>query len=160
MLSRLPLLLSLSIMSACATYNTGRVPVSTSSPTVQRETPAVSGGQRSQPSVSPAQENVPPEPVPESSREPATPASTLMVSVDDAIAAGDLERAAAISERALRISPRDAYLWYRLADIRYQQGQYTNAEGFARRAQSFAGDDRNLSQDINLLLSRISQASR
>lgn len=88
----------------------------------------------------------------------ATPAASLLASVDSAIAAGDLEGAAATAERALRISPRDAYLWYRLAAIRYQQQRYTDADGFARRAQSFAGQNRELSRDINTLLSAISNA--
>jgi Flp pilus assembly protein TadD len=99
--------------------------------------------------------------VPETPRERAapagTPASTLLASVDQAIADGDLERAAAVSERALRISPRDAYLWYRLASIRYQQQRYGEAEGFARRALSFAGNDGDLSREINNLLGQISQ---
>lgn len=158
-LLRLLPLLSLSIVSACATYSTSSAPVSSSSPAMERESVSAPEVQRS-PSTSQGREDVPPDPVPETSRESATPASTLLVSVDDAISRGDLEQAAALSERALRISPRDAYLWYRLADIRYQQGQYTNAEGFARRALSFANDDRALTRDINLLLSHISQAAR
>jgi tetratricopeptide (TPR) repeat protein len=83
----------------------------------------------------------------------------LLASVDQAMAAGDLERAAALSERALRISPRDAYLWYRLANIRYAQRQYSDAEGFARRALSFAGSNRELTQQINQLLAQVSAAN-
>jgi tetratricopeptide (TPR) repeat protein len=75
------------------------------------------------------------------------------------MAEGDLERAAALSERALRISPRDAYLWYRLANIRYVQRQYSEAEGFARRALSFAGNDSALTQQINQLLSQLGSAN-
>jgi len=75
-----------------------------------------------------------------------------MASVDDAIASGDLERAAALADRALRISPRDPLLWYQRARISYQQQRYSEASGFARRALSFAGADAALTRDINLLL--------
>jgi cytochrome c-type biogenesis protein CcmH/NrfG len=75
-----------------------------------------------------------------------------MASVDTAIAAGELERAAALCERALRISPRDAAVWYRLASIRYQQQRYGEAADTARRALSFAGGNAALSRDINRLL--------
>lgn len=80
------------------------------------------------------------------------PAMALLASAESAIAAGDLERAAALCERALRITPRDGYLWYRLAAIHYQQQKYDEATGFARRALSFAGSDQALTQDINVLL--------
>jgi len=83
-----------------------------------------------------------------------------MASVDAAIAGGELERAAALAERALRISPRDAYLWYRLADIRYQQERYSDAAGFAQRALSYAGSDRELTREINGLLARSNEAAR
>ncbi|HHX81911.1 MAG TPA: tetratricopeptide repeat protein [Pseudomonadaceae bacterium] len=61
--------------------------------------------------------------------------------------AGDLERAAALSERALRIAPREALLWYRLAEIRYRQQRYDEALGFAQRAQSLAGSNSGLQRD-------------
>lgn len=124
---------------------------------------------RGQP-ISPPRDSVPPAPVPQDSRpsnpvytqpqQAGTPASALLASVDSAIAEGELERAAALAERALRISPRDAYLWYRLADIRYQQERYTDAAGFAQRALSFAGSDRELTREINGLLDRSNDAAR
>ncbi|MBC54750.1 MAG: hypothetical protein CMQ34_13040 [Gammaproteobacteria bacterium] len=86
---------------------------------------------------------------------PATASATLLTSVDAAIAAGDLERAAAISERALRISPRDATIWYRLARIRYQQQRYADARGLAARALSHAGDDSSLQRQIDDLLQQL-----
>lgn len=92
-----------------------------------------------------------PEPVPPTPRA-ATPSSTLLASVDAAVAAGQLEQAAALCERALRISPRDGHVWYRLATIRYQQERFTDAAGLARRAMSFAGPDAKLAQDSQRLL--------
>jgi len=96
-----------------------------------------------------------PSPPPVETAPPATPASTLLVSVDQAIAAGELDRAAALCERALRISPRDGRLWYKLATIRYMQDRHSDAQGFARRALSFAGADAQLARDSNALLTRI-----
>lgn len=106
-------------------------------------------------SLPPSPETAPPvvpsEEVPPPPR-PATPASTLLASVDQAMAAGQLEQAAALCERALRISPRDGTLWYRLATIRYQQNRFSDAAGLARRAMSFAGPDAKLAQDSQRLL--------
>lgn len=165
MMLRIAVVLSLSVLSACATYSP-QAPVSTSSPAVVREdesaaipAPVITAPDPIRVEPAPRPSTPSPEPAPQRPSEPATPASTLLVSVDQAIAAGDLERAAALSERALRISPRDAYLWYRLASIRFEQRQYSEAEGFARRALSFAGNDRSLTQQINQLLSRIDSAN-
>jgi hypothetical protein len=95
---------------------------------------------------------VPTEPEPAPPPRAATPSSTLLASVDAAMAAGQLEQAAALCERALRISPRDGHVWYRLATIRYQQARFTDAAGLARRAMSFAGPDAKLAQDSQRLL--------
>ena len=97
---------------------------------------------------------------PERPSAPASPVSTLMASVDAAVAAGKLEQAAALCERALRISPRDGDVWYRLASIRFQQRRYADADGFARRALSFAGADRGLVQATDNLLARIALEQR
>jgi len=110
----------------------------------------------------PLPEPVPaPGPVPQPSPgTPATAASTLLDAVDAAIAADELDRAAALCERALRISPRDGHLWYKLATIRYLQRRYMDAEGFAQRALSFAGADAQLARDSNALLGRIRAADQ
>src|SRR5690554_526505 len=171
MIQRLILLFAFSTLAACAS-NTMPAPVETSDPAAVRGAPGRDPGP-AEPAPAPRTEApiATPSPVPAPAPGPtqiptpmppaataATPAASLLTSVDSAIAAGDLEGAAATAERALRISPRDAYLWYRLAAIRYQQQRYTDADGFARRAQSFAGQNRELSRDINTLLSAISNA--
>ncbi|MES3007925.1 MAG: tetratricopeptide repeat protein [Pseudomonadota bacterium] len=99
-----------------------------------------------------------PEPIRPSN--PTSPVSALMASVDTAVAAGQLEQAAALCERALRISPRDGYVWFRLASVRFQQQRYADADGFARRALSFAGSDRGLVQATDSLLAQIAVAQR
>ena len=152
-------------LSACANYSARSVPA----PVETREAPSASSS--TLPSVPSSPSSVPPvETPPDARREtpslppvaepetPATPVSTLLAAVDAAIASGQLEQAAALSERALRISPRDGQLWYRLASIRYQQQRYADAVGFAQRALSFAGSDRALTQDSNQLLARANAA--
>jgi len=154
---RILLLLCSSLLAACATIDDSRspAPVERSEPTASSTAPP------------PPLPDVPPppprseddsQPAPAPTPAPATPTSTLMASVSEAINDGDLERAAAIVERALRISPRDAELWYELANIRYRQQLYAEAEGLARRALGFAGNDAPLRGRINELLSRIASS--
>ena len=144
----MPVLLSL--LSACASYiptNQQPAPVERSEPDSVGAPVLVGPPRPSAPDQTPAA--TPRQPAPE------TASSTLLTSVDAAIAAGDLERAAAVSERALRISPRDAVIWYRLASIRYQQQRYEDARGLARRALGYARGDVLLQQQVNDLLARL-----
>jgi len=83
---------------------------------------------------------------------PATAEAALLMEVDAALAAGDLERAAAVAERAVRIAPRDANLWFRLASIRARQGRTDEAAGIARRAQSFATPESPVARQIDEFL--------
>jgi len=102
-------------------------------------------------------EPLPPPPPPALPPEPPAPtaSSTLLAEVDQAIAANELDRAAALCERALRISPRDGLLWYKLATIRYLQGRHADARGFVQRSLSLAGSNAQLVRDGNSLLERI-----
>jgi hypothetical protein len=90
---------------------------------------------------------------------PATPASTLLTSVDEALAANDLARASALCERALRISPRDALLWYRLADIRLRQQRWQEAVANARRGLLYVGTDAGVKAQLNRVLQQVSAAT-
>lgn len=89
---------------------------------------------------------------------PASPAAGLLGQVDAAVAAGELDRAAALAERALRIAPRDAQAWYSLANVQFRQRRYADAEGSAQRALSFARGDAALERNINALLANIRSA--
>ena len=169
MILRISLVLSFSILAGCATYTTGRgIPA----PVESRSSSGIINPQESNPNNSEAlgtspiqrsefpQTETPPArspvivtPAPSEPEVPASASSTLLAGVDAAIANGDLERAAALSERALRINPRDALFWYRLASVRAQQGRTNEAEGFARRALSYSTDDAALTRQINNLLS-------
>ena len=162
---RISWILSCSILASCATYSTGRgipAPIESrdSSGAVEQQPANTSREellgnapiQRSEfppTQTPPARSPVIVNPAPS---EPASASSTLLAGVDAAIAEGDLERAAALSERALRINPRDAMFWYRLASVRAQQGRTSEAEGFARRALSYSAGDATLTGQINALL--------
>lgn len=160
MMLRVLLLITSGLLTACAGY----LPVSQQPAPVERSepdtetTPALVGPPLPSSEQSAQRPSAPSSPAPAPRQAPpATASSTLLASVDAAIAADDLERAAAISERALRISPRDALIWYRLADIRYRQQQYADARGLATRALSYAGSDALLRQQINEFLEQLSR---
>ena len=156
MMLRMLLLGSALVLASCTSLQPPEAPA----PVENRDTPAappvlLPPSSRSLPPPETLPPVVPtPEPAPPPPRA-ATPASTLLASVDEAVAAGQFEQAAALCERALRISPRDGHLWYRLATIRFQQERFTDAAGLARRAMSFAGPDAKLAEDSRELLQQI-----
>lgn len=161
MMLRVLLLTTTGLLTACASYvpvNEQPAPVERSEPD-NEATPALVGPPVPTPEPPAERPSTPSSPAPAAPQDPppATASSTLLASVDAAIAEGDLERAAAVSERALRISPRDALIWYRLANIRYQQQHYADARGLARRALSYAGADASLRQQINDFLERLNR---
>ncbi len=51
---------------------------------------------------------------------------------------GESAKAAAILERAIRIQPRNPALWQQLAEVRYTQKQYRQAESLALRSNQYA----------------------
>ena len=157
----LTVLLGCTLLTACTT--TYVPPLETAPPPLARPAPEPAP-QPAPVVVNPAPQLPPPVAVPEPEPEPeptapaATPTSTLLASVQAAVADGELDRGAALSERALRISPRDAQLWYQLALIRYRQQRFTEAGDTARRALSMAGSDAALVRHINALLQQIGGA--
>ena len=68
---------------------------------------------------------------------------------------GSPERAAATLERALRIEPKNARLWHRLAQIRFQQGQYSLAESLAAKSSTLARGDWHLKQKNTELIEQV-----
>ncbi len=96
----------------------------------------------------PAREPLP-APAPEAlplppARSETTAVAGLMESARADAVAGRLPNAAASLERALRIEPRNARLWHELAQVRLRQRDYAQAEGFAARSNSWAGQDGEL----------------
>lgn len=71
-------------------------------------------------------------------------ANTLLQHAELSIQQGHLNKAAAQLERALRIDPKSAALWYKLADVRYQQGKLDLAANLALKSNRFAGPDISL----------------
>ena len=86
----------------------------------------------------PAPERVPPP------RAETTAVAGLMDSARADSAAGRLPNAAATLERALRIEPRNARLWHELAQVRFRQQNYSQAESLAVRSNTLAGSDAEL----------------
>lgn len=60
---------------------------------------------------------------------------------------GDYGGAAATLERALRIEPQQAYLWNRLARVRLEQGQGSQASNLAARSNALAGGQAKLKEN-------------
>jgi len=88
-------------------------------------------------------------PAPDSAPEPAPDTAApavvaLLGQADQASAAGEHDRAAALLERALRIEPGNPGLWHNLAVVRYREGDYVQAEGMAMRSIRFADGRRAL----------------
>ncbi|MCO5762521.1 MAG: hypothetical protein NHG36_13550 [Chromatiaceae bacterium] len=55
--------------------------------------------------------------------------------------------AAATLERAIRIQPREAYLWNRLARVRLDQNNYTQANSLAQKSNALSKDQDQIKQD-------------
>ena len=94
------------------------------------------------------------------SNETTSTSRTVLALLDQATKmeqSGNPEKAAATLERALRIEPKNARLWHRLAVIRYQQGQYTQAESLAAKSSTLAQDDWELKQKNAELIERVRQ---
>jgi hypothetical protein len=72
--------------------------------------------------------------------------------------AGNLAGAAATLERALRVQPRNAVLWHRLANVRFQQGQYARANSLAGKSNALAASNASLRRNNWLLIAKIKRA--
>jgi Tfp pilus assembly protein PilF len=64
------------------------------------------------------------------------------------LSAGDYDQAEASLERGLRIEPNNPYLWFELARLSADYGNANKARELASRAQSLAGGDRYLLEQI------------
>ncbi|WP_342450111.1 tetratricopeptide repeat protein [Thiorhodococcus minor] len=74
-------------------------------------------------------------------------ADTLARQAESQRQAGDYAGAAASLERSLRIAPREAYLWNRLARVRMEQGQSSQAGNLAARSNDLAGESADMKKD-------------
>ncbi len=89
----------------------------------------------------------------------STAVAGLLAKADEQQWTGDTAGSAATVERALRIEPRNAYLWSRLAQLRYDLRQYVQAEELAAKSNSLAGVDQQLRRDNWLLIAKARQAA-
>lgn len=85
----------------------------------------------------------PPPPAPEL---PAAAAS-LAAQAEKQRQQGDYVAAAATLERAIRIQPREAYLWNRLARVRLDQKNYTQASSLAQKSNALSKDQAQIKED-------------
>jgi len=83
------------------------------------------------------------------------PASVLMAQAGQHAADGDNAQAIALLERAVRIDPRNGHAWLRLARLHFESGDLNKAEQFARRAMQFAGPDKLLKRECQVLLDKV-----
>lgn len=158
-MARLPLLALLASLTACTSLGP---PPRAPAPVEERDVPSSTPPSTVQPERPVVGPPLPPDFEPDRSRPqaPATPspAASLLTQVDSAVAAGQLDRAAAVAERAIRIAPRDAQAWYSLAKVQFLQRRYPDAQGSAQRALSFARGNAQLERTINALLTNIRNA--
>lgn len=70
---------------------------------------------------------------------------------------GETAKAASILERAIRIQPRNPQLWHELAQVRYSQQQYQQAESLALRSNQYASRHPDIQRANWLLIARARQ---
>ena len=88
-----------------------------------------------------------PEPPPVIEVEPELPAVVaLRGQAQASLSAGETSIAASSIERALRIQAKNPVLWLDLAEIRFAQQEFTQAENTARKALAYAGNKRDINK--------------
>lgn len=88
-----------------------------------------------QPNSEPSISQTPPRPTPVNEPESRNQAVlTLVKQSEDFANQGEFTRAGSQLERALRIEPRNPWLVHRLANIRLEQGEASQAEAFAQKS--------------------------
>jgi len=92
---------------------------------------------------------------------PPTQSSNVVIALleqaDASYAQGHLNESVATIERALRIEPRNAGLLYKLARLRFQQGQPNLAENLAKKSALLAEGNTALKKQNWLLIAKVRQ---
>lgn len=91
---------------------------------------------------------------------PNTAVLALLDSANQQSRSGKLDGASASLERALRIDPRNADIWYRLASVRLQQGQFGLASSLAAKSISLAGNDIDLIEQNEAIIDQANRGER
>ena len=70
--------------------------------------------------------------------------ASLLKEADIKIKEGRLNLASSLLERALRIEPKNAFVWHKLAGVRFKQKRWKLAESLAQKSYLFSFDDVSL----------------
>ncbi|MDD4915767.1 MAG: tetratricopeptide repeat protein [Methylococcales bacterium] len=90
-----------------------------------------------------------------------SPAVVALVSeADNSRKRGDLETAVLVMERALRIDPRNPVITYKLAQIRFKQNKFKQAEELAGKASLLAGGNLELKRKSLMLIAEARKIQR
>ena len=88
---------------------------------------------------------------PAAKAEGETAVSALLKKASGALGKGDLDGAAAYLENAQRLDPKNSKNLYDIANIRYHQGRYKEAESMASRAVQTGGNNAMLKKSWSLI---------
>ena len=80
-----------------------------------------------------------------------TAVSALLKKASSALGKNDLDGAAAYLENAQRLDPKNSKILYDIANIRYHQGRYKEAESMASRAVQTGGNNAMLKKSWSLI---------
>ena len=80
-----------------------------------------------------------------------TAVSALLKKASGSLGKGDLDGAAAYLENAQRLDPKNSKILYDIANIRYHQGRYKEAESMASRAVQTGGSNAMLKKSWSLI---------
>lgn len=78
-------------------------------------------------------------------------ASLMLKQASQALKSGDLDSAVGYLENASRIEPNNSKILYDIANIRYHQGKYREAESFASRAVQAGGGNAMIKKSWSLI---------
>lgn len=109
------------------------------------------------PVPAPAPQPLPPQEPAESYRPKTGPAGALYATAQEALGRGNFQQAEMVMERALRIEPRNSHYWYTMAQVKYRQGQYSQAIHFSSKSKSLAARNAQLLRLNDELIQRAKQ---
>ena len=92
-----------------------------------------------------------PAPAAPAKEEGETAVSALLKKASGSLGKGDLDGAAAYLENAQRLDPKNSKSLYDIANIRYHQGRYKEAESMASRAVQTGGSNAMLKKSWSLI---------
>ena len=92
-----------------------------------------------------------PDPAAPAKAEGETAVSALLKKASGSLGKGDLDGAAAYLENAQRLDPKNSKILYDIANIRYHQGRYKEAESMASRAVQTGGSNAMLKKSWSLI---------